>query len=257
MQDLKKRIESLNQNIGFYYKNLMTQEVYSYNEKKTFVPASVIKLPILVGIFWLAFQKKLSFEDTLLVKNEDKLPSCGALNSFSREIEVDLLTLCRLMITISDNTATNLLIRYCGQDVLNEFFCGMNLKDTRINRLLFDEEASLKGIENQTTAFDMGILLEKLYRRQILDVDSCDRILEILSKQQINHKFKEKLPQGIQVAHKTGEDSGISNDVGIIYARQPFILSIFSNEADIYRVNDFMRNISYEFFEKNHRPLVR
>lgn len=257
MQDLRLRIGSLNQNIGFYYKNLVTQEVYSHNEKEVFIPASVIKLPILVGVFWLAFQKKLSLEDTLLVREEDKLPSCGALNSFSREIEVDILTLCRLMITISDNTATNLLIRYCGQEVLNELFYRMNLRDTLINRLLFDEEASLKGIENQTTAFDMGILLEKLYRRRILNVDACDSILEILSKQQINHKIKERLPQGIQVAHKTGEDSGISNDVGIIYAKRPFILSIFSKDADIYRVNDFMRNISYEFFQRDDRPVVK
>lgn len=241
MNNILEELKNIPGELGFYYKNLITGETISYNEEKVFGPASVIKLPIMMAIFKLASEGGISLEDTLLVKNEEKMPSCGALNSFMVEPEVDIRTLCNLMITISDNTATNVLISHFTMELLNQVFVEMGLEKTRVNRLLFDKEASRKNIQNEVTSEEIAFLLEELYWGKFVSEEVSKDILEILSRQQINHKMKEMLPPGTRVAHKTGEDDDISNDVGIIYGEEPCIVCFFSNKTKPYLFNPFIR----------------
>src|SRR5690554_4194342 len=109
---IQDRLEKLKGKIGFYYKNLVTKEVITFNGNETFFAASVIKLPILAAVFSEVAKGNASLSEQITVKNQDKVPGCGALYSFTDEPKVDIQTLCNLMITISDNTATNVLIKH-------------------------------------------------------------------------------------------------------------------------------------------------
>lgn len=241
---MKKQLEQLKHipgELGFYYKNLVTGDSIQYNVDSTFGPASIIKLPIMMAIFKLESEGKTSFTDTIVIKEEEKMPSCGALNSFTGEPQVDIRTLCTLMITISDNTATNVLISHYGMELLNQVFVEMGLVKTKVNRLLFDKEASKKNIQNSVTPIEMAYLLEELYFGRFVSEDVSEEILDILCRQQINHKMKEMLPPGTKVAHKTGEDDDISNDVGIIYGDEPCIVCFLSNNTKPYLFNPFIR----------------
>ena len=218
---------------GFYYKNLQTGETLGLGENELFQAASVIKLPVYAAVQKLCREGAASMEETLLCREEDKMPSCGALQFFTGEIQADIKTLCSLMIALSDNTATNMLLRRFGLEALNAQFRQMGLEKTRLERLLFDAQAAAQGRENRVTPREMGRLLEQIYRREFLSEAVSGQMEALLLKQQIRHKIPGYLPKNIPVAHKTGEDSGITNDVGIVWGPEPFILCFAFNEADV------------------------
>lgn len=249
LQKILARIEEVPGEKGFFYKNLVTGEEAEYNADKGFGPASVIKFPILMAVFKLAAEGKTSLSDRIVVKHEDKMPSCGALNSFTDEPSVDIRTLCNLMITISDNTATNVLIDHFGPELLNAQFEEMGLKVTRVNRKLFDMEARARGISNVAQIREIAMLLEMLYRDEFISQEVCEDILEIMCRQQIKYKIRGMLPAGTKAAHKTGEDDDIANDVGIVFAKQPFICCYMSNETVPYMFIKFINETTKELYE--------
>ena len=231
--------------IGFYYKNLVTNEEIGFNENEAFYAASVIKLPVLAAVFSEVSEGNTSLSELIKVKNNDKVPGCGALYSFTGEPSVDIQTLCSLMITISDNTATNVLIKHFTIGKLSEKFIEMGLKDTKLKRLLFDNEAKKRGLENVFTPKEIGMLLYKIYNRTFVNESVSEEIEKILSEQQINHKIPSRLPD-LRIAHKTGEDDGITHDVGIVYAAEPFVIAFASNGTDVHEFEKVIRDISFE-----------
>jgi beta-lactamase class A len=239
------KLKNVNGKIGFYYKNLITNEEISYNENETFLAASVIKLPILAAIFQEAAKGNIDLSDMITVKHSDKVPSCGALNQFTFEPTVDIRTLCRLMIVISDNTATNVLINHLTIEKLSKEFNEIGLKNTKIKRLLFDSEASKQGKENKFAPKEIGNLLEQIYKRTFINESISKEMEDILLEQQINHKIPGMLPD-LKIAHKTGEDDGITHDVGIVYSNKPFIIVFASNETGVPEFEQLIREISYE-----------
>ena len=131
--EILERLASLPGDIGFYYKDLVSGDSFGYREKDMFQAASVIKLPIYAVVMKLWAEGKLSLSEKILCRDEDKLPPCGALYFFTGDVEVDINTLCGLMISISDNAATNLLIKRLGLDFLNEQFKEIGLKGSAIS----------------------------------------------------------------------------------------------------------------------------
>lgn len=247
-QRIIEQIQSISGRNGVYFKNLMTGEVIEHRADESFGPASVIKVPVLMHVYDLIAQGVIDPAETIRCRHEDKLGGCGALSAFTDEPIVSIETLCRLMIVISDNSATNLLIRRVGIEALNEAFAAMGLTNTRINRLLFDSEAAARGLENESSPADMGLLLERIYHKEFVDIETSTKIEEILLAQQITHKIPGIIGRSFPIAHKTGEDDGISNDVGIVYAPEPFVLCWFSNETFVPDFEAFMRQASYDLF---------
>ena len=242
--EILSRLASLPGDIGFYYKNLSTGESFGYRERDMFQAASVIKLPIYAVVMKLWAEGKLELSEKIVCRDEDKLPPCGALYFFTGDVEVDINTLCGLMISLSDNAATNLLIKRLGLDFLNEQFKEIGLKDTHLERLLFDAEGSAKGLENRIVPSEMGELLERIYRHSFINEEVSARMEKLLLEQQINHKIPGYLPEGTPVAHKTGEDDGITNDVAVVYSENPCIICFASNFTDVPAAERAIREIS-------------
>ena len=243
-EEILSRLASLPGDIGFYYKNLSTRESFGYRESDMFQAASVIKLPIYAVVMKLWAEGKLELSEKIVCRDEDKLPPCGALYFFTGDVEVDINTLCGLMISLSDNAATNLLIKRLGLDFLNEQFKEIGLKDTHLERLLFDAESSAKGLENRIVPAEIGALLESIYRHSFINEEVSLRMEKLLLEQQINHKIPGYLPEGTPVAHKTGEDDGITNDVAVVYSENPCIICFASNFTDVPAAERALREIS-------------
>lgn len=242
--EILSRLASLPGDIGFFYKNLSTGESFGYRERDMFQAASVIKLPIYAVVMKLWAEGKLELSEKIVCRDEDKLPPCGALYFFTGDVEVDINTLCGLMISLSDNAATNLLIKRLGLDFLNEQFKEIGLKDTHLERLLFDAEGSAKGLENRIVPAEMGELLERIYRHSFINEEVSARMEKLLLEQQINHKIPGYLPEGTPVAHKTGEDDGITNDVAVVYSENPCVICFASNFTDVPAAERAIREIS-------------
>lgn len=242
--EILQRVSALPGDVGLYYKNLVTGESFGYRERDMFEAASVIKLPIYAVIMKLAAEGKVSLSEIITCRDEDKLPPCGALYFFTGDVDVDIQTLCGLMISLSDNAATNLLIRRFGLDFLNEEFKKIGLKDTHLERRLFDPESAAKGMENRIVPAEMGELLESIYRHEFVNEEVSAAMEKLLLEQQINHKIPGYLPEGTPVAHKTGEDDGITNDVAVVYAKEPYVLCFASNRTDVPAAERAIREIA-------------
>ena len=248
LQAMEAEMASIPGHVGFYYKNLVTGFAYGVRAEETYLAASVIKFPILLHVLDRAAKGEISLSDKLTVENWEKVPSCGGLNQFTDAVTADIRTLCRLMIVLSDNTATNKLIRFCGMDRCNEAFREMGLSKTVLNRLLFDYEAAKRGFQNYICPKEIGMLLEKLYNKAFVSSDVSQYAIDILLDQQIGHKLEGKLT-GVPVAHKTGEDDGLSNDVGIVFAKEPFVICFAGHDTDVYRWEDLIRRSAYDLVQ--------
>lgn len=248
---LESIIKPLPGKIGVYFKDLSTGQTFEYNAQETFIAASVIKLPILVAVFQEIEDGSLRRDDILVLTDADKVPSCGALNQMHSGLEVTISDLCNLMITLSDNTATNMLIKTVGIENINSVITSLGMKKTRLNRLLFDSEAQERGLENYFTPAEIGFLLERIYTNNVISEPISQEIAAILKEQKLNSKIPHLLPRNLPIAHKTGEDSGITHDVGIIYSKRPFILCFASNNTDVVPAEAAIKTIALHCYSKS------
>ena len=249
LASIREEMQSLPGHTGFYYQNLVTGMTWGVHDDEIFGAASVIKLPLYLLILQKSLRGELSLDDKITVTQADKVPICGALTLFTHDIETDIRTLCRLMISISDNTATNRLIDLLGISAIQEGFRALSLEKTVLRRKLFDRAASRAGIQNTICPREIGELLEKLYRQTILSPALCREAIDTLLLQQVDHKLNGKICGEVNIAHKTGEDDNLSNDVGIVYAREPFILCFAGHDTDVYHWEDLMRRSAYDLLK--------
>lgn len=249
LEAIRAEMENLPGHLGLYYKNLVTGYAYEVRAEEEFLAASVIKLPLFLQILSMAAEGKADMNACLTVEEWEKVPSCGALTLLTGPATMDIRSLCRLMICLSDNTATNKLIRFCTMQGVDEGFRAMGLEKTRIRRLLFDREASEAGIQNYICPREIGMLLEKLYRKEFVSEAVCREAMDTLLKQQVEHKLDGKLCGAVPIAHKTGEDDCLSNDVGIVFAEQPFVICFAGHDTDVYRWEDLIRRAAYELVQ--------
>ena len=237
------QLDALKGDKGVYIKNLVTGEVFAYGEDVPVVAASVIKIPVMIEVFRAAEDGELSLDEMHALKDEERLPSCGTLKAMHTGVKLTLLDLVKLMIIVSDNTATNIIIRRIGIENVNRTLRALGLEKTTLRRLLFDWEASRHGVVNHITAGEMGILLEKLWRGEVVSPEASRAMMDILLDQRLNGKLPFFLhPQDIDIAHKTGEDDGITHDVGVIYAKEPLVCCFVGEHVDVCAYERLMQD---------------
>jgi len=249
LQSIRRRMETIPGHTGFYYLNLVSGKAYGLHEDDLFGAASVIKLPLFLHVLAEAAAGRLSLDEQLIVTDQDKVPICGALTLFTGDIQLDIRTLCRLMISISDNTATNKLIEHCTLSGVQDGFLRMGLVKTQITRKLFDWNASASGLRNVICLREIGQMLAQVYRGEFISKEVSREVIDTLLLQQVDHKLNGRICGEVPIAHKTGEDDGLSNDVGIVYAPQPFVICFAGCDTDVYQWEDLIRNAAYELYE--------
>ena len=220
--------------VGFYLRFLDGEQIWTHNPDLPLVAASVIKLPILATAFRDIAAGRLDPGGTCAIQARDKMPSCGALTYMHDGLEVTLKDLLTLMIILSDNTATNLLIDRLTPAHVNATMEALGIPGVALRRRLFEPELSARGIQNTVTARGMGVLLERMAAGTLLGEPWDGEMRNILLNQRLNGKLPFFLhSQDIRCAHKTGEDDGITHDVGIVYAGRPFVICMLSNRVDV------------------------
>ncbi|MBR3273250.1 MAG: serine hydrolase [Clostridia bacterium] len=233
--------------VGFYYRPLGEEGALTHNPDLPLIAASVIKLPIMVTAFRDFAGGRLDPGETVAIAPRDKMPSCGALTYLHDGLEVTLMDLVTLMIILSDNTATNILIDRLTPDHVNRTMEGLDIPGITLRRRLFEPELSRRGIQNTVTARGVGLLLERMAQGRLLGAAQDGAMVDILLNQRLNGKLPFYLhSEGIRCAHKTGEDDGITHDVGIVYAEKPFVVCMLSNNVDVPAFERLMQDAARE-----------
>jgi len=247
MIEIVDRVSRAEGYVSLYYRPLEGGCAMAHNENEPLLAASVIKIPIMVEAFRRFEEGSLNPADVHVLREAEKMPSCGALNRMHDGLEVSLHDLVELMIVLSDNTATNILIDLLGIENVNHTMRTYGLTISTLRRKLFDRAGHAAGIENTVTARDMGLLLKLTHEGKLISEAASARMIDILKAQRLNGKLPFFLKsRGVSVAHKTGEDDGITNDVGIVYARQPFVLCMLSNETEVPVFERLMQDMALE-----------
>ncbi|HNW58308.1 MAG TPA: class A beta-lactamase-related serine hydrolase [bacterium] len=254
MQSLRDLEKSFSGRFGFMAKNLRTGEVIAWNTETRFPTASVIKLPVMVEYFYQVAAGRLDPLQKVTLAPEERRGGSGLLQFFTPGAEVRLADAVLLMIVVSDNSATNLVIDALGQShaeklaAVNERMAALGLKNTRLlNRLMAyatktDSSESIRYGVGVSTPADMVLLLEKLYHGELADSLSSRRMIGILQEQFYDSAIPRLLPfesaHNLVVAHKTGGVTGVSNDVGLVLSDEAdFAIAAFTEQAPDRRDN--------------------
>ena len=147
--ELDEQWKSFSGETAFYFYDLSDGEEHAYAADHSFDAASVIKLPVMAAVYDAAKKKEISLSQTLSVHDSEKVPSCGTVKYLPEGTQIPVEALVRMMITVSDNTATNMLIRLLSIRRINAFLEENDIFTTRLNRLIFDGEAAARGISNR------------------------------------------------------------------------------------------------------------
>ncbi|WP_158591774.1 serine hydrolase [Oceanobacillus halophilus] len=191
------------------------------NQKKA---ASIVKLFILVEAFRQKEKGNLSFDDTVSIDKKRMVGGSGIITNLTESHVYSYRNLIELMIIVSDNTASNVLLDKLGINEINNLANQIGCEQTIITRKFMDYHAASKGFENYTSASDVCKLLQLLPKKNnILSDNSREQILDILAKQQFNHKLPSYFPEGTTFYHKTGEITGAEHDAGIFKNKQEMI----------------------------------
>jgi beta-lactamase class A len=234
--DLEKIIDRLAEECGGTVAvaalHLPTARRIKRHAERSFPSASVIKVPILAALHAEAETGRLSWEERISLTEEKKVPGSGVLREIHPGIELTLEDLARLMIVVSDNTATNLLIDRIGTDIVNALLDGQGSQSTRLERRMYDFAARDRGLENRCAAGEITDMLVRLERRALVSPTASEAMLAIMRRQAYVSKIPRLLPPDTPVANKTGEITGVSHDAGLIYAPSgPIALTILTEGA--------------------------
>jgi beta-lactamase class A len=216
--------------MGFYAQDLTSGERFALNETFVFPQASTIKVAILMEVFKQAQEGKFKLNDSRRIRQEDKTGGSGVLIELGDgSVELSIRDLCVLMIVLSDNTATNILIDLVGKENINKTLGMLGLKETKVQRRMLDTAASHRGDENISTPQEAGRIMEILFKGEFINRALCDDILGILKKLK-DTKVKAGLPAEVVVATKPGGITGVSTEWAIVYLKdRPYIVVVMEN----------------------------
>jgi beta-lactamase class A len=264
-QALQQQVEAIGQGVdgimGVYIKDLASGMEVAHNADSPFPMASVVKIPILHELYRQTEAGSVDLSKRILFAAHHLVPGSGILQDLDFGLAPTLKDLATLMITVSDNAATDLVIEQIGLAQVEAAMQALGMTSTTIpmtiRGLLYNtvgldvanpehsydlyQQRTKEGYidwhcrayddtdNNVSSPRDLGLLLEDIERHATLSDASCNAMVDIMTRQKYNTILPLHLPEGARVAHKTGSLRGIRNDAGIVYAPDgPYVIALCS-----------------------------
>lgn len=205
--------------VGIRVEKLDGTVLFAHRDQNIIPSASVIKIPILAVMLEEARAGRFQMDGIGLVKKEDMVGGAGILQSHPSDTSLTWRRLAELMISVSDNTATNAIIRELGVDTINRYLSDWGLEHTRLRREMMDFESQRQGRENTTSPAEMNAVL----RRFASDTEFIRILLLCEDKTTLPAGF----PAEARFAHKTGTLTIVRGDAGILLGESPLVVSVF------------------------------
>jgi beta-lactamase class A len=226
IDDVDRRLDGV---LGVAILDLTSGQTFFLHADDVFPQASSIKVAVLAELYRQAQQGKLKLTDPYVMQASDLVPDSDIMGGLTPGVtRVTNRDLATMMIAVSDNSATNVLIDRVGMDNVNALMDSLGLPHTRLRRKMMDIKAAGEGRENISTPREMMALLEALYRGKVLNKQMTDDFFKMLS----THKesfIPRNIPADVHIANKPGELEGVRNDVGIVFAQnRPYVICVMT-----------------------------
>jgi beta-lactamase class A len=259
---IQQRIQESSGDVAVAFQTLDGHTAWSFRAQDPFHAASTMKIPVMIELFHQVRQDKLRLDDALPIKNQFYSLVDGSTFTLdpNDDSETDLYKavgqtrtlsqLCNLMITVSSNLATNLLIQKLGVESIRATVHSLHADGMNVLRGVEDNKAFEKGLNNTTNAQGLAVLLEAIAKGEAVDADASGQMVAILERQKFNEGIPAGVPAGMQVAHKTGELTKLHHDAAIVYAKRPFVLIILvRGMPDIRDSSALMADITRQLYQ--------
>jgi beta-lactamase class A len=240
-QKLEFSIQEVDQHLdgvmGAAIEDLTTGDHYFLHEDEVFAQASSIKITVLANLYLQAEQGKLKLSDLYTVQASDLVAESDIMNGLTPGVtRITLRDLATMMVAVSDNSATNVLIDHVGMQNVNAMLDSLNLPHTRLRRKMMDLQAAKEGRENISTPREMMTLLDAIYHGKLLNKDSTADFFKMLSTNK-DSWIPRDLPADLKIADKPGALEAVRNDSGIVFVEgRPYVICVMTsflrNERD-------------------------
>ena len=252
--------------VAVYYQDLARPDSLRYNADLSFHAASTMKVPVMIELFRRVDSGTLSLDQTVALVN--RFPSLVDGTPFSLDSTADsdvslyrrvggtatLAELNELMIAHSSNFATNLMLARLDPKAVNATAHALGARNMTVLRGVEDGKAFAQGLNNTTTARDLGVLLTGIERATVASRRSCAAMKSVLLEQEFRTEIPAGLPPGVRVAHKTGWITGTRHDAAIVYppGRGPYVLVVLTRNIPVVTdAQQLIAAISREVYDFN------
>lgn len=206
------------------------EEMLALRKDERVVSASTIKVAIMLSVLDAVQKGELTLQQELFISDEYILDDSSVFEYGAQPMTIDALI--KWMIILSDNTATNALIRLMGMERINAYCTSIGLKNSRVERVMLDFAAVERGLNNYTSAQDQCDMLLKLYHKSILTPVLCEYAMDVLLGQRWKDDLMRYIPDNVKVAHKTGSLDNLDHDSALFYLENiRFYLGVFVWDA--------------------------
>ena len=232
-QKLETSIQQVDQHLdgvmGIAIEDLNTGDHFFLHEDEVFAQASSIKITVLANLYLQAQQGKLKLTDLYTVQASDLVADSYIMNGLTPGVtRVTLRDLATMMVAVSDNSATNVLIDRVGMPNVNAMLDSLGLAHTRLRRKMMDLEAAKQGRENISTPREMMTLLEAIYKGKLLNKEQTDDFFNVLSTNK-DSWIPRDLPPDLKIANKPGELEAVRNDSGVVFVEgRPYVICVMT-----------------------------
>lgn len=240
IQDIASHVDGV---VGYLIVDQSSGTRVAHLERETFPTASTIKLAIVYELFKQVEEGKLRLEETMTLQRAKAVGGSGILYELGTPT-LSIRDYATLMVTLSDNTATNILMDRLGLEAIAKRMQGLGLNGTKLRRHMMDTAAARRGDENVSTPDEIVRLLQQMPAGGI----------ELLKKPK-ESRLRKGLPPGVVAADKPGELDGVRVDAGIVYAKnRPYVFCVMTtflkDEAEGERAIAEMSRAAFEHFSR-------
>jgi beta-lactamase class A len=232
INDIDRNLDGV---LGVAIEDLNTGQKFLLRADSIFPQASSIKIAVLAELYHQAqlsaqgASGKGKLTDLYTVRAADLVQDSDIMGGLTPGVtQITNRDLATMMVAVSDNSATNVLIDRVGMENINALLDSLGLHNTRLRRKMMDVKAAAEGRENISTPQEMLTLLEKIYQGKVLDKEMTADFFKMLS----THKdsfIPRDLPDGLQIANKPGELEAVRNDSGIVFLQnRPYIICVMT-----------------------------
>ena len=227
IQDVDVHLDGV---MGVAIEDIATGDHIFVRPDEVFAQASSIKIAVLADLYLQAQQGKLKLTDLYTVQSSDLVPDSDIMGGLTPGVtRITLRDLATMMVAVSDNSATNVLIDRVGMENVNAMLDSLGLAHTRLRRKMMDLAAAKQGRENVSSPREMMLLLGAIYRGKVLNKESAADFFKVLSTNK-DSWIPRDLPAGLKIANKPGELEAVRNDSGLVFVEgRPYIICVMTS----------------------------